>query len=258
MESAGLPLSMFQLSDTPTTLAYESQGSIQIPFPLPSNLPFTFGEGLKGNWGLTDLTSTDLSILQDTPPSNVTVNVVGKMSDNFSASSDTGKSDSGRDLGLGSSLGEDKGMSPLNILVIPPYSDSPQTSKEALLYQNSGNAGDAMLSAINYNDNDILPESAFDMNTASGAGNLPQLDDSFLSNIGNTSQNIRLQEGQGSNTFDLFDSNVNDTLSLLPQPFGDTGLSVGENSNLSTTSGTTESDGQGKHAFTLMGWGYPK
>lgn len=125
---------------------------------------------------------------------------------------------------LSKQLLEDKGLSPLNILV-PAYTDagqgSPaggsQTGLPVLHYRPAGSGGDTMLSAINYTDNEMLNDSAFDINNTTSAG-LNQLDDNFLG-LGNPASNLRLQEAQGGNAFDLFDG---DALS----PFGDTGLAI--------------------------------
>ncbi|XP_076441996.1 uncharacterized protein LOC143281005 isoform X2 [Babylonia areolata] len=75
-----------------------------------------------------------------------------------------------------------------------------------------------MLSAINYTDNEMLTDSAFDINNSAPPG-LGQLDDNLFSGLGNPPSAL---QGQGSNTFDLFDSSVNDPLS----PFGDAGLAI--------------------------------
>lgn len=104
---------------------------------------------------------------------------------------------------------------------------STTTSSQVLRFQPSGNSGDAMLSAINYNENEILQDGPFEV----GVGSLPALDDGILENM-STTGNIRLTENPGSSTFDLFDGegNVNDSYnmeSLSPQPFQDPATSFG-------------------------------
>ena len=114
---------------------------------------------------------------------------------------------------------EDKGPSPLNILNSSAYTDTGQSSPApGLQFRSAGNGGDTMLSAINYTDNEMLTESAFDINNSAPPG-LGQLDDNLFSGLGNPASAL---QGQGSNTFDLFDSGVNDSLS----PFGDAGLPI--------------------------------
>ncbi|XP_069118221.1 transcriptional-regulating factor 1-like isoform X2 [Argopecten irradians] len=95
-----------------------------------------------------------------------------------------------------------------------PGTPSQTSTSQILHYRPSAKSGDAMLSAINYNDSDMLPDGAFD-------SCLPNLDDGILSNMG-TPGNIRMSE----NLPDLFDGegNVNDSYSmegLSPQPFTD-------------------------------------
>ena len=82
------------------------------------------------------------------------------------------------------------------------------TPSQILQYRTSAGSGDAMLSAINYNENEILQDGAFDVSVA---GTLPNLDDGLLSNMG---------------THDLFDGegNVNDSYEmegLSPHSFND-------------------------------------
>ncbi|XP_052057998.1 uncharacterized protein LOC127698551 isoform X3 [Mytilus californianus] len=93
----------------------------------------------------------------------------------------------------------------LNLAITLPFQDSDHSStntpsqfSQILSFrQSSVPAGDAMLSAINY-ENDILPE-ALDVNLA---GPLPQLDDGILSNMGAPGD---LFDGEG---------NVNDPYSM--------------------------------------------
>lgn len=114
---------------------------------------------------------------------------------------------------------EDKGLSPLNILNSSAYADTGQSSPApGLQFRSAGNGGDTMLSAINYTDNEMLNDSAFDINNSAPPG-LGQLDDNLFSGLGNPASAL---QGQGSNAFDLFDSGVNDPLS----PFGDAGLPI--------------------------------
>ncbi|KAL8564555.1 hypothetical protein ACOMHN_003313 [Nucella lapillus] len=114
---------------------------------------------------------------------------------------------------------EEKGPSPLNLLNSSAFVDTGHSSPApaALQYRTQGNGGDTMLSALN-NDNEILTESAFDVNTNAPPG-LGQLDDNLFSGLGYPPSHL---QGQGGNTFDLFDSSVNDPLS----PFGDAGLAI--------------------------------
>lgn len=131
-----------------------------------------------------------------------------------------GKGDNKVDL---YSVSDDKGG--LTVVSIPFQDGGEQTSpvtptqnsSQILSYRPSATTGDAMLSAINYNENEILQDGAFDVSVA---GTLSNLDDGILSNIGS-----RLSENPGS-SFDLFDGegNVNDSYSmddLSPQPFHD-------------------------------------
>lgn len=125
---------------------------------------------------------------------------------------------------------DEKGLSPLNILVSSTYNDTGQPSPAAssqcgipvLQFRSAGNGGDTMLSAINYSDNEMLNDtSAFDINNGATAG-LTHLDDNFLSGLGNPASSLRMPESHGSNAFDLFDNSVSDPLS----PFGDAGLAI--------------------------------
>ncbi|XP_059142153.1 uncharacterized protein LOC131929789 isoform X2 [Physella acuta] len=84
--------------------------------------------------------------------------------------------------------------------------------------------GDKMLSAVNslnFNDPEMLGDSAFDSTSSSG---LPQFEDGLLSSLGSTGQGMRLGDGPGGTSFDLFDGGVTDSLSLSPQPFPETSL----------------------------------
>lgn len=97
----------------------------------------------------------------------------------------------------------EKRVSPLSIIPTT-FSDhgqvspaAPSQSSQILHYGSSNVAGDAMLSAINYSDNEILPDGAFDV-----AGNLGSLDDGLLGGMSNQ----RLTENTSGHSFDLFDS----------------------------------------------------
>lgn len=100
----------------------------------------------------------------------------------------------------------DKRLSPgpLSIITTTSLSEPGQPSPASIsqgshiLYRATGAAGDAMLSAINYNENEILNDGGFDVGS-----NLGNLDDGILSGIGNTG---RLNENPASDTFGLFDS----------------------------------------------------
>ncbi|XP_021343054.1 uncharacterized protein LOC110443261 isoform X2 [Mizuhopecten yessoensis] len=145
-------------------------------------------------------------------------------SDDHSSSMD--KSDSKVDI---YSVTDDKGVPGLASIQFQdggeqtsPGTPSQTSTSQILHYRPSAKSGDAMLSAINYNDSEMLPEGAFD--------SLPNLDDGLLSNMG-TPGNIRMSE----NLPDLFDGegNVNDSYSmegLSPQPFTDSASGfVGDN-----------------------------
>ncbi|XP_033734969.1 uncharacterized protein LOC117323697 isoform X2 [Pecten maximus] len=148
-------------------------------------------------------------------------------SDDHSSSMD--KSDSKVDI---YSVTDDKGVPGLAGIQFQdggeqtsPGTPSQTSTSQILHYRPSAKSGDAMLSAINYNDSDMLPEGAFD-------SCLPNLDDGILSNMG-TPGNIRMSE----NLPDLFDGegNVNDSYSmegLSPQPFTDTASGFVGDSNL--------------------------
>ncbi|XP_046375534.2 transcriptional-regulating factor 1-like isoform X3 [Haliotis rufescens] len=267
MDTSGLPLPIIQAADLQNCQAFPDQGTSlsyvfpTIPLSINASIPL-LTEGLKtlpvvkeekGLRQTFDPVTTQA--LQDIVNSGLYV-PFSKMSDsNFTQNSDNGKDvKSGferQDMQtVGGNLAEDKGMSPLNILVVS-YPDTGQQSPsvtqagaQGLRFQSAGGAGDAMLSAINYNDSDMLPDSAFDMNAANSAPNLPHLDDGILGSMGNPAQNIRLTEGHPTHSFDLFDSNVHDTLSLSPQPFSDPSFSVTDTSNLSATTGDSEGSGE--------------
>ncbi|XP_064623846.1 uncharacterized protein LOC135485588 isoform X2 [Lineus longissimus] len=139
------------------------------------------------------------------------------------------------------SVADEKGMSPLSIVPMS-YQDGGQPSpasstqslpnNQALRYQASGR--DAMLSAINYNEAEMLHEGGFDV-----TGNLGNLDDGLLSGMTST------QNPPNSNPFDLFDGdgNVNDAYNMeatqdlqLPSdsfPEHSSGFNMSDNSNLS-------------------------
>ena len=109
---------------------------------------------------------------------------------------------------------DEKGLSPLNLLNSSAFTDTGHASPApGLQFRSAGNGGDTMLSAINYTDNEMLTDSAFDINNSAPPG-LGHLDDNLFSGLGNPSSSL---QGQGGNAFDLFDSSVNDPLS----PFGD-------------------------------------
>lgn len=92
---------------------------------------------------------------------------------------------------------------PLSIITTTSLNEAGQPSPASIsqgshiLYRTAGAAGDAMLSAINYNDSEIL-EGGFDV-----GGNLSNLDDGILAGIGNPG---RLNENPSSDTFPLFDT----------------------------------------------------
>lgn len=123
--------------------------------------------------------------------------------------------------------------SPLNIIVAtdgiqiqPPGSPtiSSQAGLSSLQFHSVVSGGDKMLSAansLNFNDPEMLGDSAFDSTSSSG---LPQFDDGLLSGLGSAGQGMRLGDGTTGTSFDLFDGGVTDSLSLSPQPFSDTGL----------------------------------
>ncbi|KAL5008597.1 hypothetical protein ScPMuIL_014178 [Solemya velum] len=124
---------------------------------------------------------------------------------------------------------------------------SSTSNSQVLRFQPSGNSGDAMLSAINYNENEILQDGPFEV----GVGSLPALDDGILENM-NTTGNIRLTENPGSSTFDLFDGegNVNDSYnmeSLSPQPFQDHSATFGlaDSNNIASVADTEKAGNPG-------------
>ena len=133
----------------------------------------------------------------------------------------------------------EKRMSPGPLSIIPTtgFSDPGQQSpaslsqnSQILHYRASGSSGDAMLSAINYNENEILQDGGFDV-----TGNLGNLDDGLLSGMGNAG---RLSENPGSNTFDLFDGE-SDTLNMdALSP----GLIMTDSGSLSTVNTVTDSN----------------
>lgn len=146
---------------------------------------------------------------------------------------------------------DEKGMSPLSMATVsfqdggqPSPTSNSQTGTRALRFQASGNPGDAMLSAINYNDSDMLQDGGFDV---SMPASLPNLEDGLLSNM-TASGNVRLSENPGATTFDLFDGNVAEPYnmeSLSPQPFHDANPSfnMADNSSLGTVG---DGDSSGK------------
>ncbi|KAK7502754.1 hypothetical protein BaRGS_00006004 [Batillaria attramentaria] len=201
------------LASSSTGLVPASLSESALAFTL-SSLPLS----LSGTMTTTmakdqrDPTGSDLTLTQSA------LETLARITDgNFGQNSDPLKPD------LGKQLGDEKGLSPLNILVSSSYSDTGQASPAAgpqggltgLQYRSAGSGGDTMLSAINYTDNEMLNDSAFDINNSAAPG-LAQLDDNFLSGLGNPAS------GQAGNSFDLFDSGVSDPLS----PFGDAGLSI--------------------------------
>lgn len=126
-----------------------------------------------------------------------------------------------------------------------PGTPSQTNTSQILHYRPSAKSGDAMLSAINYNDSEMLPEGAFD-------SCLPNLDDGILSNIG-TPGTIRLSE----NLPDLFDGegNVNDSYSmegLSPQPFHDSASTFVGDNNLGSV---IDSDGLHNPGLWRIGQG---
>ena len=95
----------------------------------------------------------------------------------------------------------EKRASPLSIITTTlsdPGQVSPAapSSSQILNYGSSNVAGDAMLSAINYNDNEILQDGAFDV-----PGHLGIVDDGLLGGMSNQ----RLTENASGHTYDLFD-----------------------------------------------------
>jgi hypothetical protein len=153
-------------------------------------------------------------------------------------------------------VADEKGMSPLSIVAMS-YQDGGQPSpasstqslpnNQALRYQASGR--DAMLSAINYNETEMLHEGGFDV-----TGNLGNIDDGLLSGMTST-------QNPPNSTFDLFDGdgNVNDAYNMeatqdlqLPSdsfPEHSSGFSIGDNSNLSAAG---EQDRKGVYPFPYI------
>lgn len=108
----------------------------------------------------------------------------------------------------------------------------------SLLYQTSG--GDAMLSAINYNENEILQEGGFDVGMPS---HLENLDDGLLGRM-----SVGTNSVTSNSAYDLFDGDgahnsymgePNTELTLSPHPFGNADdFSLNDNSNLSGVNDT--------------------
>ncbi|KAI8744444.1 CAunnamed protein product [Biomphalaria glabrata] len=134
--------------------------------------------------------------------------------------------------------------SPLNILVSSDSlhiqgQNSPvitsQSSMQSLHFHSVVSGGDKMLSAVNslnFNDPELLGDSAFDSTSSSG---LPQFDDGLLSSLGSGSQGLRLGDGTSGTSFDLFDGGVTDSLSLSPQPFHEASLMADSTSSVLDT-----------------------
>ena len=104
----------------------------------------------------------------------------------------------------------EKRVSPLSIIPTT-FSDpgqqspaAPSQSSQILHYGGTNVTGDAMLSAINYNDNEMLHDGGFDV-----TGNLGNLDDGLLGGMSNP----RLTENASGHSFDLFDGE-GDTLNM--------------------------------------------
>ena len=143
---------------------------------------------------------------------------------------------------LAASLAEEKHSDPLMISTPVTYQDggqpSPASSTQSITtqvmrFQSSEGVSDAMLSAINYSDSDILPDNSFEVQS-----NL-SVDDTLL-NMRNT-----MNTPSGSAFGDLFDgdSNMGDynmegqqDLSLSPQSFS--GLTDSASLNLEQESHT--------------------
>lgn len=141
------------------------------------------------------------------------------------------------------------GLSPLSVIAVSNYSDACHSSpsltssgltqsQQALRYQAGS---DAMLSAINYTESDMLQEGGFDVPVTSAFGNL----DGLLSSIGGgvNASGMRLPDlldGDGSQEPYM---DTTQDLQLSPESFaaGTEGFTV-ENSSLSriTDSGTVE------------------
>jgi len=136
-------------------------------------------------------------------------------------------------------LNSDKGLSPgpLSIITTTSINDQGQTSpasmsqgSQILQYRSAGASGDAMLSAINYNENEILQESAFDVGS-----NLGNLDDGLLSGIGNAT---RLSENPASD-YGLFDG---DGDSLNMETLSPPGLLISDSGGLPSVSVSESGD----------------
>lgn len=139
------------------------------------------------------------------------------------------------------SADSDKGLSPGPLSIITTsVNDQGQTSpasmsqgSQILPYRTTGASGDAMLSAINYNESEMLQDNAFDVGS-----NLGNLDDGLLSSIGNPS---RLSENPASDTYNLFDGDGDslnmETLSphglLIPDTGGLSSVTVSESGDSS-------------------------
>lgn len=139
-----------------------------------------------------------------------------------------------------SSADSDKGLSPgpLSIITTTSVSDQGQTSpasmsqgSQILHYRSVAASGDAMLSAINYSENEILQESAFDVGS-----NLGNLDDGLLAGIGNPS---RLSENPASDTYGLFDG---DGDSLNMETLSPPGLLISDTGGLPSVSVSESGD----------------
>ena len=159
------------------------------------------------------------------------------------------------DIGL--SLADDKGLVDTLALAQGSFTDggqpSPASSTQSistrgLRFQPTG-AGDAMLSAINYNENEMLQEGGFDVTMA--------MDDTLLSTVGN-SGNIRISDNTSGPTFDLFDGDGNimeaqGDYQLSPQSFGDTAptFTMGDNNNLCGLT-VPDQQNQGKNQIQII------
>ena len=135
---------------------------------------------------------------------------------------------------LGSSE-PDKGLSPgpLSIITTTGFSEPGQPSPASLAqnaqilqYRQSVTSGDAMLSAINYSDNEMLHEN-FD--------NLGNLDDGLLGGMGNPS---RLSENPTGETFNLFDGDGDSLTMEALSP----GLIISDSGGLAGVNTVTDSN----------------
>lgn len=146
-----------------------------------------------------------------------------------------------------------KGVPQLSMIQLPVVSQpspasSSQSGIQGLPFQTVGNSGDAMLSAINCGENDMLHDSAFDVGVS---GPLGTLEEGLLGNMG-AAPNIRMLENTSS-SFDLFDGdgNINNSYKmdpLSPQTFHDTGagFSVTDNTSMTSVPETDSSSNAGK------------